>query len=497
MPREVVIKNTNAIEHLRIPIPAEGEGGVVVLRGTNGVGKSTAIRAVEAAATGRDVSDFEPRDGAASGSIDGLGITIRVGHSRNSRTGEFVCLGLDGKLSLEDLVDPGIVDPEKADNKRIKTLVRLSKCAADPQMFAKLFNTPEEFSELVRIEEIGNTDDILVMAESFKKLVEKKAREFEGKVNTEAALAASCLASTQNIDLDAESDPAVLKDRFEKAVRRDQQVKAEAKAAYDQNKRIEDARTALEMISGSDAGKTALEAKAQLDDANKNVADLAEIEKNLVEQLDLVRRNLKAAQESQASASRNYLSAKRALDLVEQYQRTLAEAGEAAVPPSKEFMDAAAEEVAAANAAVEQGTIIRQAKAKLQEREQHLTLAQEYSSRAASLRNIVAGIDGVLSEQIAALGGRLRVEKDRLVVTTDRGTELFSDLSDGERWKEAINAASEALGPDGVLTAGQAAWEGFSDSFKDEISEHLKRRKVTLVTAQVTNDSQLTAEIYK
>ncbi|MCB1771940.1 MAG: AAA family ATPase, partial [Candidatus Competibacteraceae bacterium] len=47
----IMIKNIGAIESVSIPVPKGG--GVVVLRGRNGSGKSTALDAIQSAVSGK------------------------------------------------------------------------------------------------------------------------------------------------------------------------------------------------------------------------------------------------------------------------------------------------------------------------------------------------------------------------------------------------------------------------------------------------------------
>jgi hypothetical protein len=63
---------------------------------------------------------------AKSGVVSVPGVTMTVGRSVR-RQGELQVETLEGRLSIADLVDPGFVDPERADAKRIKALVGLSK----------------------------------------------------------------------------------------------------------------------------------------------------------------------------------------------------------------------------------------------------------------------------------------------------------------------------------------------------------------------------------
>ena len=114
----ITLKNIGPIENVTIPVPAEG--GVVVLRGRNGSGKSTALDAIQTAITGKGKPPL--RDKAAKGEIHAGGVSLTVAKSIR-RSGELVVTSLDSRLSVADLVDPGIVDPLRADASRIKALV--------------------------------------------------------------------------------------------------------------------------------------------------------------------------------------------------------------------------------------------------------------------------------------------------------------------------------------------------------------------------------------
>lgn len=488
----IIIRNVKAISHFEMPIP-EG-GGVVVFKGTNGIGKSTAIQAVEAVATNRGTSDLEPSDGAASGSIIGLGVRISIGR-KNTRTGELVCTAIDGKLSIEDLVDPGIQNPTSADAKRIKTLIQIYGIKACLEMFRPAFETEEEFKDTLKSEEIEVTDDFLVFAERVKRAIDKAALAHEGKSNTEAALAASCASQAKDVDINAECDSLVLQQRFEAAIRIEQQAKAEQKSAAEQNARIEQAQTALDMIAGTDAGKVAEQAKRELESAQSSATKAIMAVQAARVAFENAERELVRCEEEIVACQKAYDTSQKQVSLIESYRKTLADAGAAAVPPTEEYLSAVADEVKAAREACDQGAVVRQAKKKLEDREQHLAKASEYTKKALSLRGAAGNIDTVLSKQITDRGGALFVEKGRLVTKTHRGTELFADLSDGEKWKLAIDVAIDAVGPNGLITAGQPCWDGFSDAFRTEIADHLKARGAVLVTAQITNDPVLTAEV--
>lgn len=111
----IELDSIGSIRSAKILIPKDG--GVVVLTGRNGSGKSTALDAIQSAMTGKGKPPV--MDMAKSGSVRVAGITMTVARSVR-RQGELQVETLEGRLSIADLVDPGFVDPERADAKRIK-----------------------------------------------------------------------------------------------------------------------------------------------------------------------------------------------------------------------------------------------------------------------------------------------------------------------------------------------------------------------------------------
>ncbi len=121
--KTIEIDHVGPVRHLTIPIPEQG--GVVVLRGRNGSGKTTVLDGVESLYNKSARKGLRPNDAAPSGSVEGLGVTVRLGRS-NTVTGELVCESLDGRVDPSQLVDPGIKDPLAADSRRLATLIRLA-----------------------------------------------------------------------------------------------------------------------------------------------------------------------------------------------------------------------------------------------------------------------------------------------------------------------------------------------------------------------------------
>ena len=114
----VEIENVGPVEHLSLPIPVGG--GIVVLKGRNGRGKTKAREAVDKLTSGRGAVSV--RDGALRGQVSGFGATLKVARSA-TRSGVLEVESLDGKLSVADLVSPPVKEAAAADARRVKTLV--------------------------------------------------------------------------------------------------------------------------------------------------------------------------------------------------------------------------------------------------------------------------------------------------------------------------------------------------------------------------------------
>ena len=155
--KNIEIKNIGPIASVTIPVPEAG--GVVVLTGRNGSGKSHALEAVSAATTGKGKPPL--KDMAKSGTVSVPGVTMTVGRSVR-RQGELQVETLEGRLSIADLVDPGFVDPERADAKRIKALVGLSKADISE---GDLHGFPENLTK-----DLSLDDPVAAMAELRKRI---------------------------------------------------------------------------------------------------------------------------------------------------------------------------------------------------------------------------------------------------------------------------------------------------------------------------------------
>lgn len=489
MNETIELTDIGPVETLSIPIPEEG--GVVVLRGANGTGKSSALRAVDRLATGKKEIPVSARDGAARGQISGCGVTLRVARSI-TRTGELEVESLDGRLSVADLVDPGLKGAEEADNRRIKALVQLSGVKPDVDLFHSLFENPSDFDAVTKGKNL-ETDDILILADRIKRAIEEAARLAEGDANQQSAEAAACREAASSIDTSVETDEAENQINLEIAVRVHQEKISGFQEAERHNSNFAQARQRIEEAKQNASGLSVSETRENLSTAENNLQNSVSEVSRLRAELAQAEINQQHALEIKSHWVERLREAERSAEALSGLKE-IVEAGEIS-GPTKEEIEQSEKDVLAARQRIEAGALARRALDHLAKEKEHLDLRDASTSLAESLRGAARRVDDVLSEQIAKLGVPLQVRAGRLISTDHkRGATLFAELSDGERWRIALDIAIEAVGENGLLSIPQTAYEGLDPTNRRMIAEHVKGRGVVILTAEAT-DGDLRAEI--
>ena len=211
---EIVVKKVGPIDELHIPIPPEG--GVVLCRGRNGLGKSTAIEATKAA-LGQKVKLEKQRDQVQSGSIETpWGRKVTVGQ-KVVGSGKLTVSTVDEDFSFADIVEPPEKDPVAADKTTLKAILRAGRAKADVTRFHKLFNNVEDFRRYVD-EEAVKTDDVVQMASLVKRGIETAAREEEALYERCKNEFDTLKKSMDGIDMKTEFNLEALKTGYEQAV---------------------------------------------------------------------------------------------------------------------------------------------------------------------------------------------------------------------------------------------------------------------------------------
>ncbi len=485
--REIVIENIGPVESVRIPVPEEG--GLVVLRGRNGRGKTRSLEAVESLVSGKGKLDV--RDGELRGTVAGLGAQVTVAQSTR-RKGELECVSLEGRLSIAELVDPGLKDGEAADSKRIKALVALSGRKADAKLFHELFGGRDGFGHCVN-ESALETDDLLVLAGRVKRAAEEAARKAESNADHAAGHAKAAEEFADGIDTKAECDSDELQEQLEKAIAEEAALKREAeqaekilRVAASSREQLERMRNDPSRLSIGDTAIKKLKTAEAVEQAAKVFTEATEAARKAGEAYELARKD-------HAHAIALSKEAERQAEIVEQCERQI-EAAEAVGKIDVAKLDAARVRVTQCRESVERGALIRAAREKLSQAGLHRELESDYRKDAKRLREAANGVDGVLSGLVASLGTPLRVEAGRLVIGTKRGKTHYSDLSHGERWKLALDIAIETVGEGGIVTVPQEAYESLDPQNRAEIAKHVHGRKVVVLTAEASDDERIVAE---
>lgn len=487
---EIEVRDVGPVPLLRIPIQA----GVVRLQGRNGSGKSQIIQGVSQL-LGADSREVSASDGAQAGSISIGSATLRVTRSKSRTIGTLEVTGIESKLDISELVDPGIDKPEAADAKRLKALISLSGREADEAIFYPLVDGSDAVFASLGVE---TSKDPIILARRVKDAFERQARGYEQEARKFSQAAEAAAKSLEGIDLDGPSDEKALTEAY-----------AQARSTVDQmlqhNEHATDAKRA------ADAAQKALD---ELGDEAENPDDLESQEIEIRKAAESHRAKIQPLKDSIARIEQRIavieqeardenrkaddLRLRRAQAEKIRFKRErLRETAAESLPTfhSPDDLTAAQAAVQAAQDAINRGAEVRLAKKRAEQAAHDAEIAKSKGKAADDLRRRAAGVDPILSSLIPE-GCPLRYEGGRLVVATDRGqSELFSDLSHGERWKLAIDFAASALGANGLLTVKQEGWESLDPINQRMIHDLAVAADLVILTAEAT-DSELQAIPY-
>lgn len=486
--KNITIRDVGPIEALTIPLPEIG--GLVVLRGGQGVGKTTALKAISKSLGAGKVKGLESRDGARRGVLELGDVKLTVTKSRSTRKGELEVAELESRADLSVLVDPGIDDPERADAARIKSLVSLCGVKADPSPYWQLLGGRSGFDQLgVNTE----TSDPVDLAGRVKRALEAVARQREMAAESESGHAKACAEQIAGLDLHSESDESVLAGRYDLAKSRHTKLLEQQRLAREDQQRREKAKQKLAEAKSLHAGPDLAQASASRQDAEGLVQEISQkvsdLEKQLIDarvELDKRNRELLHSREIEQAASDHARA-------MEGWQAAI-EASPLVIP-SDTLIQRAQTELEAAKLGMSMGVRVRDGLVAKERQQQHEAECRKLRAQAERLRDAAKSVDDILSQTVQS--GLLRIYGGRLVTATDRSeSELFADLSRGEQWKLAIDIACEQLAESGLLCIPQEAFEGLQPANRQVIHEHAVSRGVVILTAQAT-DGGLSASIYR
>lgn len=504
MSPQIDIQDVGPIHHLSFDM--DGPGGVIVFKGRNGVGKTHAINASAALADPKRARDMTSRDGSGRGTISGLGVELGIGRRTTAR-GELEVTQINADDPSE-LVNPGYKDEAVADEHRLKVLCRLARVRPNAAWFAKLVGGEDELKAIAKPATLAllESDNLPGLAEAMRRDLQAAARTAESEYQNFGHQASALLENTKDVDTSAPSDERVLSELAQDATRHMMRLE-ERRAAQDKADRAR--AQALEQIAAAEQP----EDLASIAREREQKEGLIQIEKDQQRSIDAEIEKLRAEIASLTSRrtdcdrrivslhgdldnlTRRANAATRHAATVEAWQKTIAET---VIPDADRVSDRDIEEarLVTANAghAIQQGAIIRRALKQRAESEALAQRARDAEKRAEKLRDAAKGVDEVISESLRAIAPRgFGVTDGRLVIDTDRGRELYTQLSDGERWRFALDVTIDAVGEGGILAIRQEAWEGLDPYNRASIAVHARERGVWILTAEA-DGGELRAE---
>jgi energy-coupling factor transporter ATP-binding protein EcfA2 len=461
--------------------------GITVLRGKNGAGKSTALRAARALVT-KDGKSLDKRDGRLTGKVEGLGCTLTIGQ-RRKHSGEIAVMSIEGKFDLAGLVEPGYEDPLAADRERIKSLIAMSGRKLTPDAFYDCCDgTKDTFEKVMSVKTLETTEPI-ELAQRVKRDLEEHARKLEEdreKLVRQMTAKAEVFA---NVSLDEESDAELLQAQLEEA------VTAKARAIERRDtwqaacNRAAEAQPRLAMLRNRQ-GTSVADASKATEEAESAVWLVESRLKELRDQLQAAEQDRQTKLATLEAAQRVLADAKAHEEHVAELEAMIATNIEA---PSHDEVLQAEGRVTLLREKIEQGARIREA---IRAREEHRKLAEQLEGLNAAAKTCREGAkmtDDILARHLPDCG--LKVQDGRLTLETERGETYFADLSHGEKWSLAVQVAQQLGGEEHFLTIDQEAWESLDFTNRSLIAERAKALGARVLTAEADHEADSSGEL--
>lgn len=484
------IQDHGPIEFFEFPVP-DG-GGVVVLRGANGCGKSSALDAVETL-VGRS-HELNVRDGRNKAIVEGLGVTVTF-RKRQTVQGHLDVSTITSKFDPSKIVDPGIIDPERKDAARVRELATLVGSKLEPSAVQNL-------AEGFQIEVRDDADPCKVAAEA-KRKYEELARQCESdasRAELEAKVIAEKIGSFDPTSEAARADQKAIERELDAAHRELIQLETRreehdrALPIIDELRRFidEEVPRTQQEISGLERNVDALQ--EDLSSYAKEDEDLSAQMASLQRQIDSIEAIIRETERSLFVAKSTLLERKKTIASAEASQQRLASL-QAIEPVTDDAISSAVKRKEAIRERLRECENAKAMLAEVELRERARERQTERQQAAERLRKAAMQCEEVLIDSVNQADTGLKMRNGRLVLSTDRSeTELFDELSDGERWRVAITACANVVGSPGEITIPQTAWEGLDPTVKSEIVKLAVKLGVVIVTA-AADDGDLRAEV--
>ena len=488
------IENIGPIRHLKFPMP-EG-GGMIVIKGRNGEGKSTVLNAIDKV-MGKDVKVRKNDSVPGSGHVTTpLGVSLKVTRQMTKRDGDELTVEiLNDEFSIADMVDPREKDPAAADRRGIKALLRTANAAADISLFEQLFISPEECERIIS-DETRKTDDLIQMSSRVKEDIEREARGLESQSKLAESEILRLEGSLRDVDLSTEYDLPGLKKQHEQAVTRLANLRSARNSWLVSQDEAVGVKERIEKVQRDGAAPIeSLESELQCrtkdyDDACSELCGIkAEIKR--LEEIAKEKENSVALLKSQIdTAQANLESARKSEQIITELKDRLFILKRAAEVKEEEIESANQEAEEIVNQ-ITTAEIQQQKRSTIEDLTAKRKAKKKLDKKSEELRDAAKATDGVLTEIVKSLGTPIKIgydEKDNprmQVYHEGRNRDVFfSELSKGERLSLVLEVAIKAVGPGGLITIPQELNEGLDEINRAKVAEQLHGTGVVAITAQ-------------
>lgn len=503
MTRTIRLRGVLGVPDIDLDVP-EG-GGLVVLAGKNGAGKSRALAAIAALTDGEGKVPLA--EDAVSGEVSGFGASIHLG-ARTSRGGHLDVVGLTSRMDIASIVDPGFVQRDAANRAVVKALIRMLGQQPTVDPFVSLLDSEEEFREVFPGGPQSG-DDLVDLARRVKAACDEAARKAEAEAERLEGESTALMTADPEIPQGAPApDLTALRGALDKAieakgaaVERDRAYKALERAAQEARDEAggEDRAPTAEEIA--EAGERAQAAKARIAEAKAEQLSARDALAEARRRMDAAEADLRSRLEVFYAAQREevaLMNAAAGWKVARDAQARL----DSAAKPTPDELASATTAAEAAHEALARATMVQAAierRRKAQGLWQRVLDARE---RGARLREAGRGTDAVLSELLNAAGvERLYVSGGVVMARMPDGKDRpYLDLSDGERTKLALDSAIPVARrgvPEGelaLIVLGQRVYQDLDYSNRQALAEYVRDRGV-LLWAAIPTEGDLVAEV--
>lgn len=458
--KEIVADNVGPVEHLVIPVPAEG--GVVVLRGPNDIGKSTMLRAATALlGSKKDQTNLRPTDGCDAGKISYGECTITVGRA-NRRKGSVDVLSIAGDVDLSTIVDPGIIDVVAADKRRLQAIFSI---AGESGPTGNDLRKSVDSGDAVAIKW---DKPLLDAAHDFREYCLLKAREAERQA-TECEATCAALGGVVDVEAPTVDEIQSAKSYAQSSVESLVRIKERHRLSVEHASRVEKAKAQLATLSPPES----------IDDIEMQIKSIREKVQKLDEQRTrLIDEGKSLASKRDSVAKENSLRAS--------FESILSESAdvvtEADIDAAQAVVDSANTRVDALRKASESAANATKAKAMKAK-------AVELSTSAESLRKSAgSSLDEALGQLVGSVFPDAKFKDGRLAVKHRRGVVPFSELSEGARWTMVLDLAIKLCPERTMITIPQQAWDGLDGANRKLIAQWARSKRIVVMSAEASDD---------